>query len=392
VTFIAVVGTLAWTTAAFVAIRHLVVAASWRRLVLRRLPVQGVRQRPHTTRPAWLPRGNTPTTTSVDGHERLAHLLDAMGRELRLGSSLHGALLTALTRHPVGELSWLADVARDGGSMHDAVASRSAQRPHTADGSPGIDFVLRILVAISDGADAVHAVESAARTLRATAAIAADSRSAVAQTVASIRVLTWVPVVVATLMAVRNESVRGFFLSTTGIVCAGAGASLNWLGRRLTARLTMHATRVDAEVPDFIDTIAVHLRAGRPPATAFLHAATTAAGSIGQAARSVAAVLHDGERFVDALLAHRTDFDLRAQPLIDVLVDTERDGLPPRAIFERLADEARAQRRRDAEQRLRALPVRLTLPLVGCVLPAYVLLTVVPLLVGQLSSVDFGPT
>lgn len=389
---IATVGTITWTTAAFVAIRHLVDASSWRRLVLRRLPVHGVRQRPHITRPAWMPHGHAATTSSVDGHERLAFLLDAVGRELRLGSSLHGALLTALTRHPVGELSWLADVARDGGSLHDAVASRSAPQPDPASGSPGIDFVLRILAAVSDGADAVHAVESAARTLRATAAIAADSRSAVAHTVASIRVLTWVPVVVASLMVVRDESVRGFFLSTTGVVCATAGAALNWLGRRLTTRLTTGATRVDSEVPDFIDTLAVHLRAGRPPASAFLHSARTAVGSTGEAARSVAAALHDGERFVDALLAHRTDFDLRAQPLIDVLVDTERDGLPPRAIFERLADEARSQRRRDAEQRLRALPVRLTLPLVGCVLPAYVLLTIVPLMAGQLSSVDFGPT
>lgn len=389
---IAVVGTLAWTTATFVVIRNVVDAASWRRMALRRLPVHGGRPRPHVTRPAWLPRKRAGSTTSVDEHERLALLLDAIGRELRLGSSLHGALLTALTRHPVGELSWLADVARDGGSLHDAATGRSTPRPDDAGANPGIDFVLRILVAVSDGADAVHAVESAARTLRATAAIVADSRSAVAHTVASIRVLTWVPMVVATLMAVRDESVRRFFLSPTGIVCAGAGAALNWLGRGLTERLTASATRADSEVPDFIDTVAVHLRAGRPPASAFLHAATTAVGSTGEAARSVAVALHDGERFVDALLAHRTDFDLRAQPLIDVLVDTERDGLPPRAIFERLADEARSQRRRDAEQRLRALPVRLTLPLVGCVLPAYVLLTVVPLLVGQLSSVDFGPT
>lgn len=389
---VTVVGTISWSTAVFVAIRHVVGASSQRRLVLRRLPMHSERLRPHVTGLDWFRRRDAAATASVDEHERLALLLDAVGRELRLGSSLHGAVLTALTRHPVNELSWLTEIARDGGPLHDAAASRPKAGSNSAIGNRGVDFVLRILVAASEGADAVHAVESAARTLRATAAIVADSRSAVAHTVASIRVLTWVPVLVATLMALRDESVRGFFLSTTGVLCAGAGVALNWLGRWITARLTEGATRVDSEVPDFIDTIAVHLRAGRPPASAFLHSARTAVGATGEAARGVATALHGGERFVDSLLSHRTNFDLRAQPLIDVLVDTERDGLPPRAIFERLADEAKSQRRRDADQRLRALPVRLTLPLVGCVLPAYVLLTVVPLLVTQLSSVEFGPT
>lgn len=389
---VTVVGTISWTTAVFVALRHFVDTASRRRLVLRRLPMRIEQPRPRVTRQLWWGHRDAATTAAVNDHERLALLLDAVGRELRLGSSLHGALLAALTRHPVDELSWLADVAREGAPLHDAAASMATARSNQANEHRSVDFVLRILVAVSDGADAVHAVESAARTLRATAAIAADSRSAVAHTVASIRVLTWVPVLVATLMAIRDESVRGFFLSTTGVLCAGAGAALNWLGRWITTRLTEGATRVDSEVPDFIDTIAVHLRAGRPPASAFLYAARTATGSTGDAARGVAAALNDGERFIDSLLSNRANFDLKAQPLIDVLVDTERDGLPPRAIFERLADEAKSQRRRDADQRLRALPVRLTLPLVGCVLPAYVLLTVVPLLVTQLASVEFGPT
>jgi hypothetical protein len=74
--------------------------------------------------------------------------------------------------------------------------------------------------------------------------------------------------------------------------------------------------------------------------------------------------------------------------MIDALIDTERDGLAPRELFDRLATDAHAQRRRDADMRIRALPVRLTLPLVGCILPAYVLLAVVPLLASQLSSVN----
>ena len=51
-----------------------------------------------------------------------------------------------------------------------------------------------------------------------------------------------------------------------------------------------------------------------------------------------------------------------------------------------MADEARQHRRRGAEAAARELPVRLSFPLVLCTLPAFVLVAIVPLLVGALSS------
>ena len=54
-----------------------------------------------------------------------------------------------------------------------------------------------------------------------------------------------------------------------------------------------------------------------------------------------------------------------------------------------LAREARLDRRRRAEARARRVPVLLLFPLVLCVLPAFGLLTVVPLLVGSLP--DLAP-
>ena len=155
--------------------------------------------------------------------------------------------------------------------------------------------------------------------------------------------------------------------------------------------LTRKAAMVASEVPDFIDVVSIHLRAGKPPALAFRHATETCQGEIAQAALQVLHTHGGGQRFVEALAEHRATFSLNAQPLIDALIDTERDGLSPRELFERISAEAHAQRRRDSDRKIRALPVRLTLPLVGCILPAYVLLAVVPLLAGQLTSVDIDP-
>jgi Flp pilus assembly protein TadB len=151
------------------------------------------------------------------------------------------------------------------------------------------------------------------------------------------------------------------------------------------------ACRVDSDIPDFIDVVSVHLRSGKPPVLAFLTAAENAPGEFGHISRRVVDDVHTGSRFVDALTKHRHSFGLRAQALIDGLIDTERDGLPPRQLFERLATDAHTQRRREADARIRALPVRLTMPLVGCILPAYVMLAVVPLLVSQFSSVHLDP-
>ena len=75
-----------------------------------------------------------------------------------------------------------------------------------------------------------------------------------------------------------------------------------------------------------------------------------------------------------------------AQPLIDSLSAADRYGLPLAPVLERLSFEARQQRRRDIEASARELPVRLAMPLVLCTLPSFVLLAIVPLLLGALSS------
>ena len=68
----------------------------------------------------------------------------------------------------------------------------------------------------------------------------------------------------------------------------------------------------------------------------------------------------------------------RLEPLADALLVTDRIGAPVAAALARLAEEERAALRRRAEAHARRVPVRLLFPLVFLVLPAFVLLTVVP--------------
>jgi len=308
--------------------------------------------------------------------ERCADVLDSIARELRLGASLHAAVLSAIERHQFDEWQWLAQAAQRGD-------------PLTTIGAD--DLATRAIALAAEGCDAVCATESAARTLRANAAIAADSHAAVAHTRASMNVLAAVPLIIAAWLVVRDGGAREFFASPPGVGCVVGGVALHWLGRCWVAQLAREARRTEAAVPDFVDLLALQVRSGRPPALAFLRASDSATGGLGEATRSVATVVRDGARFVAALTGARTRFDVRAQGVIDALIDTERDGLAPRAIFERLSHDAHQQRRREADARIRALPVRLTLPLVACILPAYVLLAVIPLLASQFPSVVIDP-
>ena len=131
------------------------------------------------------------------------------------------------------------------------------------------------------------------------------------------------------------------------------------------------------ELPVVIDLIGVAVSAGCTPFHAVEHAARY--GPI-----RTAAALHDlmrecagGRSFDDSLRdlgASRTTL----RPLADALRTSARLGPPAAPALRRLATEVRADVRRRAEARARTVPVRLCFPLVACVLPAFALLTVVP--------------
>ena len=140
--------------------------------------------------------------------------------------------------------------------------------------------------------------------------------------------------------------------------------------------------------PDFIDVLVLTVRTGCTPLQAFAMLAESVDPLLGNALRAVVQRVSRGERFADALGELPRQLGRIAQPLADALAMSDRYGTPLAPILDRLADEARAQRRRNADAAARQLPVRLSFPLVGFTLPSFVLLTVVPLMAGTFSSLQ----
>ena len=93
-----------------------------------------------------------------------------------------------------------------------------------------------------------------------------------------------------------------------------------------------------------------------------------------------------GRARADALGDQLAPLGERAHALADVLRDHLRYGVPLLPALERTSLELRLDRRRAAEVEARRVPVRLLFPLVTCVLPAFALLTVVPLLAASLDA------
>jgi len=142
-----------------------------------------------------------------------------------------------------------------------------------------------------------------------------------------------------------------------------------------------------AEVfPDFVDLVVLAVRAGCTPLDAITCAGHAVDGPVAASAADVTRRTLLGERFADAVALLPQQLGPLAQPLASGLSLADRYGTPLLPMLDRLADEARAQRRRNAEVSARQLPIRLSFPLAGCTLPSFVLLTVVPLMAGTLSS------
>lgn len=154
------------------------------------------------------------------------------------------------------------------------------------------------------------------------------------------------------------------------------------LARRATTRL------ITAAYPDALDAIVLAVRAGHLPVAALHAAAPFVPPPIAAAFQAVVTRTRAGDRFADALVLLPTRLGPMAAPLADSLAAADRDGLPLAPVLDRLAEEARQRRRRQADALARQLPVRMSLPLVLCTLPAFVLLAIVPLLLAALSSLQ----
>jgi tight adherence protein C len=153
--------------------------------------------------------------------------------------------------------------------------------------------------------------------------------------------------------------------------------------RRRRARAQNESRRA---LPEVVDLLGLAIGAGMTVPEAIFAVARRHDGSLAGELRRVIDEMQRGRRCADALDDAGQRLGPEVQPLLAALASSERYGAPLGDTLSRIAADVRADRRRRTEEAARRVPVRLLFPLVLCVLPAFALLTVAPLLASAFAS------
>ena len=146
---------------------------------------------------------------------------------------------------------------------------------------------------------------------------------------------------------------------------------------------------IDRELPLLLDALASAAAAGVPPRSALERAASIVEGPLAEELRGTLDAVALGARWRDRLEALTTRVPLRdLSRAVAVMTRTDVVGASFADTMTTLAVRARAARRAELAQRARTAPVKMLFPLVFLVLPAFLLLTVVPLLVATLDPIS----
>jgi Flp pilus assembly protein TadB len=173
-----------------------------------------------------------------------------------------------------------------------------------------------------------------------------------------------------------------------GPVGVALGAVLAVLAWWLTGRLESPAVRrrrqrVEAAVPHAVDLMAACLAAGLSPTAAVVQVRMVVDEPLGQELDGLARRLELG---VDPATVWR---ELGRHPQLGGVGRTMsravESGASVTDAMQRLAEDLRGRSRARVESRARAVGVKAALPLGGCLLPAFVLVGVVPLVAGSVA-------
>lgn len=139
-------------------------------------------------------------------------------------------------------------------------------------------------------------------------------------------------------------------------------------------------------LPDAIELLVLAIRSGLSPSAAIEAITDQVAAPLRDTFAETNHRVHRGQRLADALDVFLERLGPAAAGFADALSTADRYGLPIEPVLDRLVTDVRTERRRHAERHARTLPVKLSFPLVVCTLPSFVLLAIVPAVMGALST------
>lgn len=169
------------------------------------------------------------------------------------------------------------------------------------------------------------------------------------------------------------------------VLAAAAFRAPDLVLRRAAARRTR---RADREVPLMLDLLAAAASSGLSGPLALGAVIDAVEGPLADELAAALRAVDLGARWRDELQAVAERLDLQdLRRAIGVLTRSDSLGSSLVESLGRIAEDAREARRSATTERARKAPVKMLFPLVFLVLPAFLLLTVVPVLLSTLRSI-----
>jgi tight adherence protein C len=169
------------------------------------------------------------------------------------------------------------------------------------------------------------------------------------------------------------------------LLCLAGSRIPTFLERRSTRR---RRASVDAQVPQLLDLLAAGSSAGLSGQLALRRAVDALGGPLAAELQGALDAVDLGARWRDELAAAAERLGLSdLRRTVNALSRTDTLGASLADSTVELAASVRAARRAAVTERARTAPVKMLFPLVFLVLPAFLLLTVVPVLLTTLRSI-----
>ncbi|MDN4171921.1 type II secretion system F family protein [Nocardioides sp. SOB77] len=189
------------------------------------------------------------------------------------------------------------------------------------------------------------------------------------------------------VLALLSGAAAYLFLGGPAAPVAGLSAAVGaWvvLGRAEPPQVRRRREAVRRELPHVVTLLATALRAGSAPGEAVELVCRALPGPAADRLAPAAARLALGVDPTAVWAGLGQDAELA--PLGRALARAHTTGAPVVATVERLAAELAARARGDVEDRARTVGVRAAVPLGLCLLPAFLLVGIVPLVAGLLGE------
>ena len=298
-----------------------------------------------------------PIERIADATERLAVLLAAGVAPAAAWRYLVDGLSSGRPADVVAEVVAAAD---DGDSIAGAIV-RAAEGGSAAVRQAWHGLAAAWFVATESGAPLAPCLRDLASAFRSIGQTQRDLQVALAGPAATARLVMALPVIgVLFGMGLGFNTLQTLFTTVPGLACLCAGCVLMVLGAGWNRRMIRRATPTEMTPGLSVDLMAIAMMGG---------------GSIDRA-RAIIGEARKRFAVVDA-----------SEQAIDGVIDlSNRAGVPAVELLRSEAEQARRQARSSGQRSAASLAVRLMMPLGVCVLPAFMLLGVAPLLLSIISS------